>query len=299
MSEKSGYKNQERLSFGQFFAELPNFIAVLVSAIVSRSLITVVDLLDSFGNLLRSCMTALLSKKLAKDLKFEYNYGAGKLEALSSLMCEGVVFFGLLSTVGFSVYEIFYPSRPSDLLIAVVGLKVINVSFDTFFFIGQRRIVKNHHSAVSKTNLAAATASLLFDSVTLVSLLTVWLLRNNSVGQYISPVISIVIALYLMLGCVKRSRQALDEITDKTLPEEMQLKILSALTPFYDRYDQLISINSHRSGDCVYVDLLISFDKDVTFEQIVKLRQDVAKDLNGILDNCVLNLVVRETERER
>lgn len=79
----------------------------------------------------------------------------------------------------------------------------------------------------------------------------------------------------------------------------MQLKILSALTPFYDRYDQLISINSHRSGDCVYVDLLISFDKDVTFEQIVKLRQGVAKDLNGILENCVLNLVVREAERER
>lgn len=79
----------------------------------------------------------------------------------------------------------------------------------------------------------------------------------------------------------------------------MQLKILSALTPFYDRYDQLISINSHRSGNCVYVDLLISFDKDVTFEQIVKLRQGVAKDLNGILENCVLNLVVREAERER
>lgn len=294
MSEKSGYKDQKKLSFGQFLSELPNFIAVMVSAIISMSLIAFVDFLDSLGNLLRTGITALLSKKLSRDLKFEYNYGAGKLETLASLMCEGIVFFGLLSMIGFSVHEIIFPSKPSDILIAVVGLKVINVSFDIFFFIGQRRIMKKHRSAVSKTNLAAALGSLLFDSVTLVSLLIVWLLRNNPVGLYISPIISIIIAVYLMLGCVKRSKRALSEITDKTLPEELQLKIISVMTSFYDRYNQLNSIKSHKSNDCTHIDLLVSFNNDTTFEEIVKFKQDVSTKLNDIIDNCVVNIVVQE-----
>lgn len=295
MSEQSGYKNQKNLSFGQFLSEVPNFIAVLISAIVSGSLITFVDLLDSFGNLLRTGITSVLSKKLVKDLKFEYNYGVGKLEALSSLMCEGIVFFGLLSMVGLSVYEIVFPSKPSDLLIAVVGLKIINVSFDVFFFVGQYRIVKNHHSAVSNTSLAAAIGALLFDIVALVSLLAVWLLRNNYIGLYLSPAISIIIAIYLMLGCVKRIKRALYEITDKTLSEDLQLKILSVMTMLYDRYYQLHSVRSHRDNDRVCVDLYVSFNNDTTFEEIVRFKQDVWTKLNNSIENCVLNIVIQET----
>ena len=104
-----------------------------------------------------------------------------------------------------------------------MGLKVINVSFDTAFFVKQHKIIKAHRSAISETNYAAALAALLFDSVTLVSLLVMWLLRNDPVGGYISPVISIFVTIYLMFGCIKRTKRALDELTDKTLPEEQQI----------------------------------------------------------------------------
>lgn len=139
MSNKDGYEKQKNLSFIQFLAETPSFIAVLVSAILSKTILVFVDLLDSFGNILRTAMVTILSKKLSKDLRFEYNYGVGKIEAIASLICDGIVFFGLLLTLGFSVYSIIFPEQPSDLVIAVVGLKVINVSFDTAFFVKQRK----------------------------------------------------------------------------------------------------------------------------------------------------------------
>lgn len=142
MSNKSGYKKQQNLSFVQFLAEMPSFVAVLVSAILSRTILVFVDLLDSFGNILRTAMVTILSKKLSKDLRFEYNYGVGKIEAIASLLCDGIVFFGLLLTLGLSVYSILFPEQPSDLVIAVVGLKVINVSFDITFFVKQRKIIK-------------------------------------------------------------------------------------------------------------------------------------------------------------
>ena len=83
MSNKSGYKKQQNLSFVQFLSETPSFVAVLVSAILSRTILVFVDLLDSFGNLFRTAMVTVLSRKLSKDLRYEYNYGVGKIEAIT------------------------------------------------------------------------------------------------------------------------------------------------------------------------------------------------------------------------
>lgn len=294
MSNKSGYKQQQNLSIAQLLAELPSFVAVLVSAILSRNLLVYVDLLDSSMYLISLVLIVVLSKKLTKDLRYEYNYGVGKIEAIASLLCDGMGCFGLLITLGFSVQAIIFPEQPSDFVIAVVGLKVINVSFDTAFFVKQRKITKIHSSAISNANYAEALSSLLFDSVALVSLFVMWLLRNNPIGGYISPVVSIFVAIYLMFGYVKRIRQALTELTDKTLPEEEQMKILSILTRHYDSYSQVHSVNSHKSGDCIRIDMHLSFERNTSFEEILTLKKQMQDELDSQLGNCIVNIIVEE-----
>ena len=51
MKETSSYNKQQKLTIMQFFLELPNFIAVLLSAIFSGSLIVWLDLIDSLGGI--------------------------------------------------------------------------------------------------------------------------------------------------------------------------------------------------------------------------------------------------------
>ena len=294
MGNKSGYKQQQNLSIAQILAEVPSFVAVLVSAILSRNLLVFIDLFDSFMYLISLSLVVVLSKKLTKDLRYEYNYGVGKVEAISSLLCDGIAFVGLLFALGLSVHEIIFPEQPSDLVIAVVGLKVINVSFDIAFFVKQRKITKIHNSAISKANYAEALSALLFDSVALVSLFAMWLLRDNPIGVYISPVVSIFVAIYLMFGYVKRTRQSLIELTDKTLPEEDQMKILNILTRHYDSYSQFHSINSHKSGDTTRIDIHLSFEQDTTFEEILRLKKQMQKEFDSQFGNCIVNIVVEE-----
>ena len=292
MSNKSGYKKQQNLSFAQFLAETPSFVVILLSAVLSRTILVFVDLLDSFGNLFRTGIVTILSKKLSKDLRYEYNYGVGKLEALASLICDSIVFFCLLLTIGLSIQSIIFPEQPSNLIIVVVGIKVINVCFDIAFFSKQRKILKIHNSAISETNYAAALAALLFDSVTLISLLAMWLLRNNLIGGYISPIISIFIAIYLMVGCVKRTKSAIEELTDKTLPEDMQMKILNILVRFFNSYSTIYSVNSRKSGDIVLIDLHLSFEKSTNFEEIAKLKKQMQDEFDKQIDNCIVNIIV-------
>ncbi|MEE0878334.1 MAG: hypothetical protein UH788_03565 [Treponemataceae bacterium] len=96
----------------------------------------------------------------------------------------------------------------------------------------------------------------------------------------------------MIFGCIKRTRQALNEITDKTLPEEQQIKILNILNRFYNNYSQLYSINSQKSGDSIRIDLHISFEKDTRFEEIVKLKKQMQNEFNSQFDNCIINIVV-------
>ena len=294
MGNKSGYKQQQNLSIAQILAEVPSFVAVLVSAIFSRNLLVFIDLFDSFMYLISLSLVVVLSKKLTKDLRYEYNYGVGKIEAISSLLCDGIAFVGLLFVLGLSVHEIIFPEQPSDLVIAVVGLKVINVSFDTVFFVKQRKIIKIHNSAISKANYAESLSALLFDSVSLVSLFVIWLLRDNPIGVYISPVVSIFVAIYLMFGYVQRTRQALIELTDKTLPEEEQIKILNILTRYYDSYSQFHSINSHKSGDITRIDLHLSFEENTTFEEILTLKKQMQNEFDSQFGNCNVSIIVGE-----
>ena len=294
MGNKTGYEQQQNLSIAQILAELPSFVAVLVSAIFSRNLLVFIDLFDSFMYLISLSLIVVLSKKLTKDLRYEYNYGIGKIESISSLLCDGIAFVGLLFVLGLSIYKIVFPDKPSDLVIAVVGLKSINVIFDTVFYVKQRKITKIHNSAISKANCAEALSALLFDSIALVSLFVVWFLRDNPIGGYISPVVSIFVAIYLMFGYVKRTRQALIELTDKTLPEEAQMKILSILTQYYSSYAQCYSINSHKSGDTTMIDIHLSFENNTTFEEILVLKKQMQEKFDSQFGNCVVNIIVGE-----
>lgn len=294
MSTISAYKKQQNLSFAQLLSELPAFVVTLLSAIFANTILLFVDTIDSLGNLLRTAMVAMLSKKLSQDLRYEYNYGIGKIEAIVSLFCNGIVFFGLLLTIGLSVHAMIVPEQASDSIIAVVGLKVINVCFDTTFFVKQRKILSMNQSAIAETNYAAALAALLFDSVTLVSLLIIWLLRDNPVGAYISPVISIVIAICLVVGCVKRTKIALDDLTDKTLPEDLQMKMLNILIRFYNSYAQVYAINSQRSGNMMRIDLDLAFEKGTSVEDIVKLKKQMQEEFDRKIGNCIVNIIVSD-----
>ena len=135
-SKKNAYKNQEKLSSFSFLSEVPNFIAVTISALLSQSLLTWLDFVDSFGNMVSDGLVVIQSRKMSRDLRYEYNYGVGKLEAMTAFSCQSIGLGGLLCIILISMMQLVHPEKPSDLLIYVVALKVVNVAVDIVFWQG-------------------------------------------------------------------------------------------------------------------------------------------------------------------
>ena len=129
--QQEAYKRQQRITGLQLLSELPNFVLVLLSAIVSHSLIVWLDFVDTLGNLLSEVIVPVQSRRMSRDLRYEYNYGVGKVEALTAFFTGAIELSGLLCIAVVSVIQIVSPESPSDLLIYVVALKVVNVLFGT------------------------------------------------------------------------------------------------------------------------------------------------------------------------
>ena len=143
--------------------------------------------MDSLGNVLNSGFVALLSRKLRRDLKYEYNYGVGKIEAISALACDGILICGLILMIISSVHDLILPKEPSGLLIYVVFLKVINVAFDIYFLQAHYKIKKKSRTTIAITEFHTALKSFAFDTVALISLLICWLFRGIRAVWYFSP----------------------------------------------------------------------------------------------------------------
>ena len=292
MNEQASYQRQMRMSLMAFLIELPNFIAMAVSAVVSSSVLVWTDLMDSLGNVLGTGIVALLSRKLSRNLKYEYNYGIGKLEAMTALISEGIGLFGLSVVAGASVVELFDIKQPSGMLIYVVLIKLVNITFDIIFVREQWKIKKLHDSKVTKSEFMSQVSALCFDLAAGVSLLVVWALRNNPLSWYLSPTLAVLIAAYLFVGGVKRIRSALNELSDKTLPEEEQLKILTVLAKYHDAYLDFHGVKSHYYGDFVCIDLCISFQKEKTHGEIAGFLSDIRSDIEKTIENSRVAIII-------
>ena len=277
--QQEAYKRQQRITGLQLLSELPNFVLVLLSAIVSHSLIVWLDFVDTLGNLLSEVIVTVQSRRMSRDLRYEYNYGVGKVEALTAFFTGAIELSGLLCIAVVSVMQIVSPESPSDLLIYVVALKVVNVLFDLWFLRGQAKIRAVNPSAIAETEYLGNIGALAFDGGALLALLAVWLLREHHVSWYVSPVLSLVIALVMMVFCVKQIHHAMMELADKTLPEEEQLKILKVLNRHNGEYRRFDSIRSRYTGTTVTVDLAVTFDEETTYRQIEAFRDAVQREL--------------------
>lgn len=286
------YKQQQMLSVQGFLAELPNFIAVAVSLILSGSLIVWLDFIDSFGNLLGISMVVLLSRYLRKDLKYAYNYGIGKIEAVASIACELIVLCGLTFTLICSCAEIIHPKQPSDFLGYVVILKIINVAFDSYFLIKQRKIYINGKTSIAESEYYASINAFAFDAVALVSIFVCWVFRNYKAAWYFSPVICVGFSIVLAVMCIRRIRKSIRELTDQTLPESEQLKILGVMSKFFDDYEQFDSIDSHISGNIVYIDLNLKFAQDMPYREIEQFKQRISKAIEDVIPGSKVSIKI-------
>ena len=115
-------------------------------------------------------------------------------------------------------------------------------------------------------------------------------------AESILSTVSILVAACLIVGCIKRIKVSLNELTDKTLPEEQQMKILKALNRHFDSYLQIHSIDSRKIGKITRIDIKLSFENDTRVEEVLSLQQQIQNELGEQIDECIVNIIMHSEQ---
>lgn len=287
--EKKKFSIQEKLALGIVTTKIPDFVAVLVTAILSHSLIVWVDVLNDFVSVTQTSMVKVFSHKFRGDSKYRYNYGTGKLEAIVSIGCDMLSIAGMVCLFVAGIYKLFHPDQPSKVIIVVVILKIFNIATDIFFLIYHKKF---QDGRVAKSISSSTVEKTTFDFISFFALTVTYIFIEKNFAMYIAPVVSIILSTYFTIqNCINIGR-SIEELSDKTLPEDVQLKVLKALTKHFDSYIECKSVNSRLIEEEMHIELNLVFASNMTYEEIQGLLDRISKQLNQEIGKCIVNFII-------
>ena len=72
------------------------------------------------------------------------------------------------------------------------------------------------------------------------------------------------------------------------------MKMLNILIRYFNSYSQVHAIDSRKVGDTSMVDIHLSFEKNTSVEDVVKLQTKMQNEFDSQFGNCIVKIIVEE-----
>ena len=254
-------------------------LAKLAAGILGRSAAMVADAIHSLSDLISDAVVLAMVKIAGKDKDESHNFGHGKFETLAT-----VVVSLLLLVVGVSLM-----SKGIEKIRFVAGGGVIEkpgmiALWAALFSIAVKEVMYQWTARVGKS----------VNSQTLVA--NAWHHRSDalsSVGALIGiggaillggkwtvldPIVGCIISIVIIVMAVKISIPAINELTDASLSEETENRILDIISSV-DKVENVHNLKTRRSGPCVIIDAHIVVDPMMNVYDAHQSTVQIEKDL--------------------
>ncbi|MCR5580040.1 MAG: cation transporter [Pseudobutyrivibrio sp.] len=290
--KNKNFKEQKKIALLLVLWRIPEFVTSFIAASTSQLMVVWLEFIECASILIPGLLLIILSSRLEHNLKFKFNYGTGRIEAITALCCEVLDIVGLFCVVFFSVKRILKPQVEHSYLNFALVVSVIGVVIDAVILIKQKKLLEGVSNRMFHTAYISAVKEFGFDFLSIITLIMVIVFGHNRWIQLFPPVVSILIAIPFALIVIEHMKESISELIDRTLDEENQLKILKVLGEFYDSYEELYDIKSRIYGENKIIDLAIGFRDDYTFAEIKQLKEKIEKRIVEEIDNCTVNIIL-------
>ncbi len=288
------HTDKERYAFYGFAIGAVVFFPFLYVCIKSESMVMIATAIRSAAETLSLLITWLGLRKIARKEMFVYNYGAGKIENLSSLAIALAMGLAFLELVYRSVNRFYHPVAVNEQF-ASIGIVAVVV----FFFLALWLWLKSYYVNRRDPSPAGDSQWRLYLAKTAIHLSVVLslgatlLFKDYPWSLYIDPSVSLMLSLYILGTAYIIGRKSIDELLDRTIDEPLQMMILSELADFFDEYVELHGIRSRRSGQFVYIEIFLEFDPDRLMGDVQKAMDLIASSLEQKIKGSQVLIVSR------
>ena len=282
---------QKKIALMVVLWRIPAFITSIIAAIASQSLVLWLEFLENASVFLPGVLLLVLSGRLSRNLKFKYNYGTEKVEAITALCCEMFDLAGLFCITIFALRTIIRGTEPAegDYMIFALVVSIIGLVVDVVILIRERRLVLKTHNKMLHTARVSAEKEFVFDIISIITLIVT--IVHEDTARY-TPIFSLILVIPFSVIVVGHLKKSLMELSDLTLDEENQLRIVKILSEFFEHYDELGEVRSRMTGDSIYVDIELSFRDDMTYSEIRETVVNMKSRVEEELGKCMVNVIM-------
>lgn len=256
-------------------------------AVQTSGLISAVDVLNSL-----LFVTAVKQSLRSPDVI--HNYGYGKFESLAilaSALLLSFVFF-------YTLYEaILYFGRST-----VVDNYPLLLLYSGGAFLLMRRMVALNKRYADKFHLPMLSYDA--DLWRVDSYIELGILCNLVLGfglkqiglEHLGRILDSATAVGLLAVAMKvpltHAKVALDQLLDRTLPEEIQLNIISVIVENISRICEFRNVHTRRSGKDMFIELDVVLPFDYTLETAFAVENDIKGTITDRYPNAIVRLYV-------
>jgi cation diffusion facilitator family transporter len=257
---------------------IPDVIAV----VLANSIMLLSDLLKSASETLATFLSWLALRRIRRGESFEYNYGQGKLENISSLAVAGSMLLSWLVVTMSAIERFRHPAPLGSIWLAllVTGASTL-VNVRTWKH--NRSIARHSPSPIIESQWRLYRAKSFANVCVLFSLSLGKAFRGQAWAASVDPAGAIVISGFLLFSAYRVVTDSIYDLLDRTLDESLQLVILAELAAWFHEYEALHGIRSRRSGGNIYIEIFMEFAPDRRMAEV----QDVINQMKANLETKI------------
>lgn len=256
-------------------------------AVQTSGLISAIDVLNSL-----LFVTAVKQSLRSPDVI--HNYGYGKFESLAILasalllsvvffytLYEAVLYFGKSTAVDNYPLLLLYSGGAFLLMRRMVALN--------------RRYADRFHLPMLSYDADLWRADSYIELGILCNLVIGFGLKQiglEGVGRILDSATAVGLLAFAMKVPFTHARAALDQLLDRTLPEEIQLNIISVIVENISRICEFKNVHTRRSGKDMFIELDIVLPFDYTLETAFTVENDIKNAITARYPNAIVRLYV-------
>jgi cation diffusion facilitator family transporter len=247
----------------------------IVAGAAMGSVSVISEAIHSGIDLIASWVAYISIKKSNEPADEDHPYGHGKYENISGFF-EAILIF---VAAGMIIYEAGKKlMHPEDIVELGWGIGVMGISTAVNIFVSRTlfKVAKKEHSIA----LEADAMHLSVDVFTSLGVLAGLVAIRITDIHLLDPAIALVVAAMILRGSWELTRRALDDLADKTLPEE-DIRVVKEILSRYPMIRDFHRLRSRRSGKQREMDIHIKVNGTTDVNSAHDLCNKIEKDLKA------------------
>ncbi len=267
-------------------------ILKLFTGLLTGSLAVLTSAIDSLLDILMSGINMMAIHHAEQPADEQHPYGHGKFETLATIFQSLVIAI----SGGWIIYEAIQRLiNASPVKQTGIGIIVMAISTIASILISRhlRRVAKETDSSA----LEADSLHFTMDVYTNLALLLGLILISQFDLPWLDPVMSFLVAIYIIIESIRLLRQALRDILDEQLPETIRHEIETLINDHKHELFGYHNLRTRRAGSQKLIDFHLTVCKHLSVEEAHDITDYIEKKIGEEIKGTDITIHVEPCRR--